>query len=190
MCLGKGVQAHLRYSEYRVTGLVRERARVDGGVRKATARARPRACASAVRGQRVLRGERDSPKIYRRIKHTVAGVLRGDYRYAREDKGVEVQLLLFESFGRFGKGVREILRKAADVLQNKLTRAQYLDEVTWTTKSWLGLQKQRISVVLHTAIAEQESLRRLPWQPLARHCTRLLSMRVGHPPRQHADGKL
>ena len=51
--------------------------------------------------------------------------------------------------------MREILRKAADVLQNKLTRAQYLDEVTWTTKSWLGLQKQRISVVLHTAIAEQ-----------------------------------
>ncbi len=41
------------------------------------------------------------------------------------------------------------------MLQNKLTRAQYLDEVTWTTKSWLGLQKQRISVVLHTAIAEQ-----------------------------------
>ena len=40
------------------------------------------------------------------------------------------------------------------MLQNKLTRAQYLDEVTWTTKSWLGLQKQRISVVL-TAIAEQ-----------------------------------
>ena len=43
------------------------------------------------------------------------------------------------------------------MLQNKLTRAQYLDEVTWTTKNWLGLQKQRISdrVVLHTAIAEQ-----------------------------------
>ncbi|EOD06970.1 hypothetical protein EMIHUDRAFT_218704 [Emiliania huxleyi CCMP1516] len=42
-------------------------------------------------------------------------------------------------------------------MTNKLTRAQYLDEVTWTTKSWLGLQKQRISVVLHshTAIAEQ-----------------------------------
>ena len=43
------------------------------------------------------------------------------------------------------------------LVQNKLTvtRAQYLDEVTWTTKNWLGLQKQRISVVLHTAIAEQ-----------------------------------
>ena len=42
------------------------------------------------------------------------------------------------------------------MLQNKLTRPQYLDEVTWTTnKNWLGQQKQRISVVLHTAIAEQ-----------------------------------
>ena len=67
----------------------------------------------------------------------------------------DVQLLLFESFGGFGKGVGAILWRAANVLQNKLTRAQYLDEVTWTTKSWLGLQKQRISVVLHTAIAEQ-----------------------------------
>ena len=52
-------------------------------------------------------------------------------------------------------GRRDPLGGAANVLQNKLTRAQYLDEVTWTTKSWLGLQKQRISVVLHTAIAEQ-----------------------------------
>ena len=94
-------------------------------------------------GQGVVGGDRRIPSY------------GGDYRYAREDKGVEVQLLLFESFGGFGKGVREILRKAADVLQNKLTRAQYLDEVTWTTKNWLGLQKQRISVVLHTAIAEQ-----------------------------------
>ena len=66
-----------------------------------------------------------------------------------------MQLLLFESFGGIGRGVRKILRKAADVLQNKLTRAQYLDQVTWTTKNWLGLQKQRIAVVLHTAIAEQ-----------------------------------
>ena len=38
------------------------------------------------------------------------------------------------SFGGFGKGVGEILWRAANVLQSKLTRAQYLDEVTWTTK--------------------------------------------------------
>ena len=69
-----------------------------------------------------------------------------------------ISVLLNPFVGRFlgfGKGVGEILWDAANVLQNKLTRAQYLDEVTWTTKSWLGLQKQRISVVLHTAIAEQ-----------------------------------
>ena len=30
------------------------------------------------------------------------------------------------------------------IYTSKLTRAQYLDEVTWTTKSWLGLKKQRI----------------------------------------------
>ncbi|EOD06907.1 hypothetical protein EMIHUDRAFT_106604 [Emiliania huxleyi CCMP1516] len=67
--------------------------------------------------------------------------------YCEEGEGGRrhVQLLLFESFGGFGKGVGEILWKAAKVLQNKLTRAQCLDEVTWTTKSWLGLQKQRIS---------------------------------------------
>ena len=59
-------------------------------------------------------------------------------RYAREDKDVDVQLLLFESFGGFGKGVGEILWKAANVLQNKLTRAKYLDEVTWTTNARVG----------------------------------------------------
>ena len=39
----------------------------------------------------------------------------GEYRYAREDKDVDVRLLLFESFGGFGKGVGEILWKAANV---------------------------------------------------------------------------
>ena len=99
----------------------------------------PRRC----KNEKILSGDRSIPSY------------GGEYRYAREDKGVDVRLLLFESFGGFGKGVGEILWDAANVLQNKLTRAQYLDGVTWTTKSWLGLQKQRISVVLHTAIAEQ-----------------------------------
>ena len=72
----------------------------------------------------LLRANVPSPKVHRSES--------GDYRYAREDKGVEdeVQLLLFESFGGFGKGVREILRRAADVLQNKLTRAQSVSTST------------------------------------------------------------
>ena len=51
--------------------------------------------------------------------------------------------------------VRTLMTSAGTPRAGAFTRAQYLDEVTWTTKSWLGLQKQRISVVLHTAIAEQ-----------------------------------
>ena len=31
----------------------------------------------------------------------------------------------------------------------------FLDEVTWTTKNWHGLQMQRLSVVLYTAVAWQ-----------------------------------
>ena len=64
------------------------------------------------RGGRVVGGDRRIPSY------------GGEYRYAREDKDVDVQQLLFESwtwFGGFGKGVGEILWKAANVLQNKLT---------------------------------------------------------------------
>ena len=89
----------------------------------------------------------------RRPPHTV---LRRRVRYARgRTRTSTCSCCCSSRRGGFGKGVGEILWKAANALQNKLTRAQYLDEVTWTTKSWLGLQKQRISVVLHTAIAEQ-----------------------------------
>ncbi|EOD11380.1 hypothetical protein EMIHUDRAFT_452454 [Emiliania huxleyi CCMP1516] len=66
-----------------------------------------------------------------------------------------MRLLDFETFGGFGDGVRRILRQAADQLSNKLSHAQHLDEVTWTTKNWHGLQMQRLSVVLHTAVAWQ-----------------------------------
>ena len=80
--------------------------------------------------------------------------LFGDYRFARE-KNCDLRLLDFETFGGFGDGVRRILRQAADQLSNKLSHAQHLDEVTWTTKNWHGLQMQRLSVVLHTAVAWQ-----------------------------------
>ena len=71
------------------------------------------------------------------------------------EKNCDLRLLDFETFGGFGDGVRRILRQAADQLSNKLSHAQHLDEVTWTTKNWHGLQMQRLSVVLHTAVAWQ-----------------------------------
>ena len=63
---------------------------------------------------------------------------KGDYRFARE-KNCDLRLLDFETFGGFGNGVRKLLRQAADQLSNKLSHAQHLDEVTWTTKNWHGL---------------------------------------------------
>ena len=77
-----------------------------------------------------------------------------DYRFARE-QDCDLRLFDFESFGGFGKEVRSTLREAANQLSNKLSHAQHLDEVTWTTKNWHGLQMQRLSVVLHTAVAWQ-----------------------------------
>ena len=47
------------------------------------------------------------------------------------------------------------MREAANQLSNKLSHAQHLDEVTWTTKNWHGLQMQRLSVVLHAAVTWQ-----------------------------------
>jgi len=58
---------------------------------------------------------------------------------------------------------------------------QHLDEVTWTTKNWHGLQMQRLSVVLRAAVAWQtvnEKERPLSLNELAcgvrgeRHCAR------------------
>ena len=78
----------------------------------------------------------------------------GDYPFARE-QDCDLRLFDFEAFGGFGKEVRSTLREAANQLSNKLSHAQHLDEVTWTTKNWHGLQMQRLSVVLHTAVAWQ-----------------------------------
>ena len=66
------------------------------------------------------------------------------------EQDCDLRLFDFESFGGFGKEVRSTLREAANQLSNKLSHAQHLDEVTWTTKNWHGLQMQRLSVVLHT----------------------------------------
>ncbi|EOD11214.1 hypothetical protein EMIHUDRAFT_248064 [Emiliania huxleyi CCMP1516] len=50
---------------------------------------------------------------------------------------------------------RDQKRRIREFFPPKLSHAQHLDEVTWTTKNWHGLQMQRLSVVLHTAVAWQ-----------------------------------
>ena len=85
--------------------------------------------ASAVAPASAVGSARRHPKVEVHQEPQPACFINPAAAVARPDHG-SLQALVF------GKGVREILRKAADVLQNKLTRAQYLDEVTWTTKSW------------------------------------------------------
>ena len=86
----------------------------------------------------------------------LAPVARTLARHARQrQQDCDLRLFDFEAFGGFGKEVRSTLREAANQLSNKLSHAQHLDEVTWTTKNWHGLQMQRLSVVLHTAVAWQ-----------------------------------
>ena len=46
-----------------------------------------------------------------------------------------------------------MLKEAAAVVDNKLTHSQHDDEATWSTRAWLALASQRISVALHTAVA-------------------------------------
>ena len=40
-------------------------------------------------------------------------------------------------------------------MSNKLSRSQYLDEVSWSTRNWTSLQCQRLSVALHIACAQE-----------------------------------
>ena len=64
-----------------------------------------------------------------------------------------VTCLLFETFGGFSPAVVRLLKRAADAVNNTLSKVQYEQEASWSTGSWLSLQSQRISVALHTAAA-------------------------------------
>ena len=68
-------------------------------------------------------------------------------------KGLGVAVMLFETMGGFSPDFVRMLKEAAAVVDNKLTHSQYDDEATWSTRTWLALASQRISVALHTAVA-------------------------------------
>ena len=45
-----------------------------------------------------------------------------------------------------------LLRRLRDQVSNTLSRAQY-EEATWSARSWMAFQAQKISVALHLAAA-------------------------------------
>ena len=77
---------------------------------------------------------------------------KADYAHAISE-GHEVLCLLFETFGGFSATVTRLLARAADVVKDKLSHSQYLDEATWSTRNWTSLQVQRISIALHRSVA-------------------------------------
>lgn len=75
----------------------------------------------------------------------------GDYAYA-VSKGVQVEPLLFETFGGFSPDVVQLLHAAAATVDNRLSAPQY-DAATWSTRSWMSFSVQRLSVALHRSLA-------------------------------------
>ena len=48
-----------------------------------------------------------------------------------------------------------LFHRMKDKVLNKLSRAQYDQEATWSTRTWLALQTQRMSIAVHFATAYQ-----------------------------------
>ena len=103
------------------------------------------------RAERGAKGDRDFDPA---TGQGYVASLKADYSSAIAN-GVDVRLLLFETFGGFSPAVMHLLRAAADDVGNKLSRSQYLDEVSWSTRNWTSLQCQRLSVKLNIACAQE-----------------------------------
>ena len=77
--------------------------------------------------------------------------VHGDYRRALES-GVDVRTLLFETLGGFSPEVVELLADLSAQRQNRLNKGEYA-ATTWSARSWLTFQVQKLSVALHHAVA-------------------------------------
>ena len=53
-----------------------------------------------------------------------------------------------------GPELYEFLGKAAEAVQNKLSKGEY-DETTWAARTWLGFVGQRLSVAAQLAMTEE-----------------------------------
>jgi hypothetical protein len=75
----------------------------------------------------------------------------GDYAHAIAT-GQDVRMILFETFGGFGRDTMRVLKKVKAVVSNKLATHQYND-ASWSTRNWMSYQCQKLSVKLHIAVA-------------------------------------
>jgi len=82
--------------------------------------------------------------------------LTADYADAIQ-KQHDVIPMLFETFGGFSPEAVKLLGLLRDEVSNKLSAAQY-EQTTWSARSWMAFQCQKISVALHKAAAMEIAL--------------------------------
>ena len=99
------------------------------------------------------RGARGDGAYRRRTGVGYVAPVAGDYARAQAS-GVTVVPLLVETFGGFGPGLVDALRKMAAWRQSRLESAEY-DEATWATRTFMPFVCQRISVAIQLAMAQQ-----------------------------------
>ena len=109
-------------------------------------------CRDVVLGRRG-RGARGDGAYRRRTGVGYVAPVAGDYARAQAS-GVTVVPLLVETFGGFGPGLVDALRKMAAWRQSRLESAEY-DEATWATRTFMPFVCQRISVAIQLAMAQQ-----------------------------------
>ncbi|EOD15619.1 hypothetical protein EMIHUDRAFT_103150 [Emiliania huxleyi CCMP1516] len=73
---------------------------------------------------------------------------KADYAHALSRSDTDVQMYLFETFGGWCNAVKRLFYQMKDKVRNKLSKRQHEDEASWSTRSWLSLQAQRMSVAL------------------------------------------
>ena len=92
-----------------------------------------------------------SARRWRRL--TYVAPKKADYSHLLSRGDSDLQMLLFETFGGWSVPVVRLFNKMRDKVRDKLSKKQYDDEVSWTTRTWSSLMAQRMSVALHMAAA-------------------------------------
>ena len=77
----------------------------------------------------------------------------GDYAKAQA-AGVDAVPALVETFGGVAPELLGLLREAAGLRMNRLTKAEYA-ETTWSARNWLTFVSQRFAVAVQRSMAEE-----------------------------------
>jgi hypothetical protein len=109
-----------------------------------------------LRKQVLGRAERGAPQDGRFDTRTGRGYVSshaGDYAEALRRQHT-VLCLIFCTYGGFGPEAVKFINGLAKHVDNKLNSPQY-EETTWSARSWVAFQTQKLSVKLHRAVSWQ-----------------------------------